>query len=190
MRRQLLAGVRMILILTVVLGLAYPLLVTGIVQLTMPNRANGSLVSVDGEVVGSGLLGQAFDGPEWFWSRPGAYDPTVSGPSNLGPTNPDLIASVRASIRALRETEGVGSGTPIPADAVMSSGSGLDPDISPAYARLQASRVAAARGLALDDVLALIERQTDGRTFGFLGDPRVNVLLLNLALDRLSRGST
>lgn len=188
MRRQLLSGVRMLLVLTVVLGLAYPLLVTGIAQLTMPTRANGSLVSVDGGVVGSALLGQAFDGPEWFRSRPGAYDPTASGPSNLGPTNPDLLASVREAVRALRERDSVGPGTPVPADAVMSSGSGLDPDISPAYARLQASRVAAARGLAVDDVLALIARHTEGRTFGVLGDPRVNVLLLNLALDRLARG--
>jgi potassium-transporting ATPase KdpC subunit len=188
MRRQLLAGVRMLLVLTVVLGLAYPLLVTGIAQLTMPSRANGSLMSMDGDVVGSALIGQAFEGPEWFQSRPGSYDPTASGPSNLGPTNPDLLASVREAVRALREIDDAGSGTPIPADAVMSSGSGLDPDISPAYARMQATRVAAARGLALDDVLALIERQTDGRTFGFLGDPRVNVLLLNMALDRLSGG--
>jgi potassium-transporting ATPase KdpC subunit len=189
MRRQLLAGVRMILVLTVVLGLAYPLLVTGIAQLTMPSRANGSLISVDGDVVGSELIGQVFDGPEWFQSRPGTYDPTVSGPSNLGPTNPDLLASVREAVRTVRETDGIGSDTPVPADAVMSSGSGLDPDISPAYARLQASRVAAARGLAVEDVLALVARHTKGRTFGVLGDPRVNVLLLNLALDRLARGA-
>jgi K+-transporting ATPase ATPase C chain len=186
MRRQLLAGLRMLLILTVVLGVIYPLAITGIAQLTMSDRANGSLVRSDGSVVGSELLAQAFYGDEWFQPRPGSYDPTASGPSNLGPTNPDLIDMVDSAIAAVRERDGVADGIPLPADAVMTGGSNLDPEISPAYAKLQAPRVAAARGLPVQDVLDLIDRQTVGRTFGFMGDPRVNVLLLNLALERLA----
>lgn len=186
MRRQLLAGLRMLLIFTVVLGVLYPLAVTGIAQLTMSHRANGSVVRVNGTVVGSGLLAQAFDGDEWFQPRPGSYDPTASGASNLGPLNPDLLDTVTTAIAAVRQREGLPDGIPLPADAVMTGGSNLDPDISPAYAKLQAPRVAGARGLPVQDVLALIDRQTVGRTFGFLGDPRVNVLLLNLALERLA----
>lgn len=186
MRRQLLAGIRMLVILTVVLGVVYPLAVTGIAQLTLADRANGSLVRSDGTVVGSALLGQAFEGDEWFQPRPGSYDPTASGASNLGPNNPDLIDTVKGAMAALRESDGVADGVPIPADAVTTSGSNLDPDISPAYAKLQAPRVAAARGIALQDVLDLVDRHTIGRTFGFLGDPRVNVLLLNLSLERLA----
>lgn len=186
MRRQLLAGLRMLLILTLVLGVIYPLAVTGIAQLTMSDRANGSLVRSGGTVVGSELLGQAFDGDEWFQPRPGSYDPTASGASNLGPNNPDLIDAVKSAIAKVRKQDGVADGTSLPADAVMTSGSNLDPDISPAYARLQAPRVAAARGIPVRDVLDLIDRQTAGRTFGFMGDPRVNVLLLNLALEHLA----
>jgi len=186
MRRQLLAGLRMLVILTVVLGVLYPLAITGIAQLTMSNRAGGSLVRANGRVVGSELLGQAFEGNQWFQPRPGSYDPTASGPSNLGPTNPDLSATVTKAIAAVQRQDGIAAGTLIPADAVMTSGSNLDPDISPAYAQLQAARVAAARGIPVQDVLDLIDRQTAGRTFGFMGDPRVNVLLLNLALERLA----
>ena len=186
MRRQLLAGLRMLVVLTVLLGVIYPLAVTGISQVTMSHRATGSLVRSDGTIVGSSLLAQAFDGDGWFHPRPGSYDPTASGASNLGPNNPDLIDAVKSAVDAVRKQDDVVAGTPIPADAVTTSGSNLDPDISPAYAKLQAPRVAAARGLDVQDVLALIERQTDGRTFGFLGDPRVNVLLLNLALERLA----
>ncbi|MGH2595900.1 MAG: potassium-transporting ATPase subunit KdpC [Actinomycetota bacterium] len=186
MRRQLVAAVRMLLILTLVLGVAYPLLVTGIAQLTMSHRANGSLVTSDGRVVGSELLGQGFDADRWFQPRPGSYDPTASGPSNLGPTNPDLLDSVTQAIASLRQRDGIVPSAPIPADAVMTSASNLDPDISPAYAALQAARVAAARGLPVQQILDLIDRQTAGRTFGFMGAPRVNVLLLNLALERLA----
>jgi K+-transporting ATPase ATPase C chain len=186
MRRHLLAALRMLVILTVLLGVIYPLSVTGISQLTMSHTANGSLVRSDGTVVGSVLLAQAFDGDRWFQPRPGSYDPTASGPSNLGPNNPDLIDTVRSAVDNLRRRDDMAVGTPIPAEAVTTSGSNLDPDISPAYAKLQAPRVAAARGLDVQDVLALIDRQTAGRTFGFLGDPRVNVLLLNLALERLA----
>jgi potassium-transporting ATPase KdpC subunit len=186
MRRHLLVGLRMLLILTVVLGVIYPLAVTGIAQLTMSHRANGSLVDADGTVVGSALLAQAFDGDKWFHPRPGSYDPTASGASNLGPNNPDLIDAVKSAIAEMRKQDGITDGTPLPADAVTTSGSNLDPDISPAYAKLQASRVAAARGIPLQDILDLIDRQTAGRTFGFMGDPRVNVLLLNLALEHLA----
>ncbi len=186
MRRQLLAGLRMLLILTIVLGVIYPLAVTAIAQVTMSDRANGSLVRSGGSVVGSELLAQAFDGDQWFHPRPGSYDPTASGASNLGPNDPDLIDAVTSAIAAVREQDGVPVDTAIPADAVTTSGSNLDPDISPAYAKLQAPRVAAARGLRVQDILDLIDRQTAGRTFGFMGDPRVNVLLLNLALERLA----
>ncbi len=122
-------------------------------------------------MVGSELLAQAFEGDEWFRARPGSYDPTASGPSNLGPNNPNLIDTVTSAVDAVRVLEGVGAGTEVPADAVTTSGSNLDPDITPAYARLQAPRVAAARGLEVQAVLDLIDRQTTGRTFGFLGDP-------------------
>ena len=186
MRRQLLAGLRMLLILTVVLGVTYPLAVTGIAQLTMSDPANGSLVRSDATVVGSELLAQAFVGDEWFQPRPGSYDPTASGPSNLGPTNPDLIDTVESNIAAVSERDGILDGATLPADAVTTGGSNLDPDISPAYAKLQAPRVAAARGLSIQDVIDLIDRHTVGRTFGFMGDPRVNVLLLNLSLERLA----
>jgi potassium-transporting ATPase KdpC subunit len=182
MRRQLVAAVRMLVVLTILTGVVYPLVVTAVAQTTMPARADGSLVRVDGRVVGSSLLGQAFTGPQWFHPRPGSYDPTASGPTNLGPTNPKLIAAARIRIAS------IGNDGAVPADAVTSSASGLDPDISPAYASLQVSRVAAARGMPASAVLALVERMTAGRTFGVLGEPRVNVLLLNLGLARLASG--
>ena len=186
MRRQLIAGLRLLAVLTVVVGVVYPLCVTGIAQLTMSNRANGSLAHSHGAVVGSELLGQPFDGDEWFQPRPGSYDPTASGPSNLGPSDPGLIEAVRSASEAVRAREGLADGAPLPTDAVMTGGSDLDPDISPAYAKLQAPRVATARGLPVRVVIALIDGQTLGRTFGFMGDPRVNVLLLNLALEHLA----
>jgi K+-transporting ATPase ATPase C chain len=171
----------MLVVLTVLLGIAYPLVVTGIAQGVFDGRADGSLVEADGTVVGSSLIGQAFEGPEWFIGRPDAFDPAASAPSNLGPSNPDLGAAVEERVAAITDADAPPG--PIPADAVTSSASGLDPDISPAYARLQAPRVADARGLELDQVLALIDEHTEGRTFGFLGEPRVNVLELNLALE-------
>jgi K+-transporting ATPase, C subunit len=186
-RRQIVASLRMLLVLTVVTGVIYPLLVTAIAQTTMSRSANGSLVSVNGRVVGSSLLGQAFEGPEWLHPRPGSYDPTASGPTNLGPSDPSLIAVVKKRIASVRAQPGASS-APIPADAVTTSASNLDPDISPAYARLQAPQVAAARGLPLAQVLALVDRMTVGPTLGVLGDPRVNVLSLNLALERLASG--
>jgi K+-transporting ATPase ATPase C chain len=183
MRRQLLPAIRMFLVLTVVCGLVYPMVVTAIAQVTMRGRADGSLVSVKGQVVGSSLLGQPFTGSQWFHGRLDPFDPTASGATNLGPTNADLIAADR---KAVAKLVAAGASGPIPADAISGSGSGLDPDISPAYARLQAPSVAAARGLAVNDVLALVEEHTQDRQLGFLGDPHVNVLALNLALEQLA----
>jgi potassium-transporting ATPase KdpC subunit len=182
-RRQFLAGVRVLLVLTVLLGVLYPLAVTGLAQVTMPGRANGSLVRSEDQVVGSALIGQAWAGPEWFHGRPDAFDPTASGATNLGPSSEQLAEAMRAAAGEVARTEGWAG--LIPTDAVSGSGSGLDPHISPEYARLQAPRVATARGLEAEQVLALIDRFTEGRTLGFLGEPRVNVLLLNLALSGL-----
>ena len=182
-RRQFLAGVRVLLVLTVLLGVLYPLAVAGIAQVTMPGRANGSLVRSGDQVVGSALIGQEFTGPQWFHGRPDAFDPTASGASHLGPSNELLAGAMRRVAEEVARAEGWAG--LIPADAVSGSGSGLDPHISPEYARLQAPRVAAARSLETEEVLRLIGRLTEGRTLGFLGGPRVNVLLLNLALSGL-----
>jgi potassium-transporting ATPase KdpC subunit len=188
MRRQIVASVRMLLAFTLVTGVVYPLLVTGIAQMTMKHRADGSLVSAGGRVVGSSLIGQAFTGDRWFHGRPDTYDPRASGPTNLGPSNRQLISTTAAAVEALRAQEGLGANASIPADAVTGSGSGLDPDISVAFAQLQAPRVARVRGLRLAGVLALIDQQTQGRVGGILGDPRVNLLSLNVALERLASG--
>ncbi len=182
-RRQVFAAVRVLLVLTIVLGVLYPLAVTGLARLAMPGRADGSLVESGGEAVGSALIGQEFSGPDWFHGRPDPFDPSASGATNLGPSNGLLAGAVaRAAFEVALREQWAG---PIPADAVSGSGSGLDPHISPEYARLQAPRVAAARGLGMEEVLDLVDRLTEGRTLGFLGEPRVNVLLLNLALSGL-----
>ena len=171
------------LALTVLTGVAYPLAVTGVAQVAFPSRADGSLIERDGRVVGSRLIGQGFEAPRYFRPRPSAagdgYDAMSSAASNLGPTNDDLIAAVHER-RAVYERA---NGSSAPVDAVTSSGSGLDPHISPANARAQAPRVARARRLELELVLRLVEEHTDGRSLGFLGEPGVNVLELNLALD-------
>ena len=195
MRRQLLTGLRMIVAMTVVAGLAYPLVVGGAARLLFAKQAGGSLVHRNGRVVGSTLIGQTFNGPtgqpdpRYFQPRPSAagqgYDPTASGGSNLGPSNPALLDAVAGRIAAYRRLNGLGADQPVPVDAVTASGSGLDPDISVANARLQAGRVAAARGVALDRVLELVSSHTDGRPLSILGEDTVNVLDLNLALDRL-----
>ena len=182
--RQSVAGLRLLLVLTVVLGLAYPMAVYGVGRL-VPDRADGSMLTVDGSVVGSRLIGQAFDGDEWFLPRPSVagdgYDPLASGASNLGPENPDLLATVTERKQEVADREGVDPSA-VPADAVTASGSGLDPDISPEYARLQVDRVARARGLDPDAVRQLVDDHVQGRDLGFLGAPHVNVLELNAAL--------
>ena len=187
MRRQLAPAVIVFLALTLLVGVAYPLAVTGLAQLAFPHRADGSLVERDGRVVGSRLVGQAFAGARYFHPRPSdageGYDAMASAASNLGPTNPELVRQVRSRRVAYRRDNGLRPGQQVPVGAVTASGSGLDPHISVANAGLQATRVARARGLALDDVLALVASHTDGRSLGFLGEPGVNVLDLNLALD-------
>ncbi|WP_258725894.1 potassium-transporting ATPase subunit KdpC [Cellulomonas sp. NS3] len=185
--RQSAAGLRVLLVLTVVLGLAYPLAVHAVGRL-VPDRADGSLLRVDGVVVGSRLLGQSFEGDEWFQPRPSAagdgYDPLASGASNLGPENPDLLATVHERRREVAAREGVPPDA-VPADAVTASGSGLDPHVSPAYADLQVARVAAARDLDPALVRDLVEDATEGRTLGVLGEVRVDVVEVNAALAML-----
>ncbi len=172
---------------TLLFGVAYPLVELCIGQVAFHDKVNGSLIEVDGAVVGSELIGQGFAAPEYFHPRPSAagtgYDGVASGGSNLGPTNPDYLATVEERAKAYRADNGLPAGAEVPADAVTASASGLDPHISIANAQLQAPRVAETRGMPLDEVLALIEAHTDGRPLGVLGDPGVNVLQLNLALD-------
>jgi K+-transporting ATPase ATPase C chain len=187
LRRQVAPAVVAFLAFTLVTGLAYPLLVTGIAQVVFPGRADGSLVERGGRVVGSSLIGQPLAGERYFHPRPSAagagYDAMASSASNLGPTNPALLRTVRQRIRKYRQENRLGPADVVPVDAVTASGSGLDPEISVANARLQAARVARARGLPVARVLALVSRHTTGRALGFLGEPGVNVLELNLALD-------
>jgi len=177
------------IVFAIILCGIYPLIVYGAGQLFFPNKANGSLIEgKDRRLVGSELLGQMFSGEKYFHPRPSAagtgYDATASGASNLGPSNPLLLADVRARVAAYRRLNGLAANTPVPVDAVTASASGLDPAISPANARLQAPRVARARGLSLARVLTLVRANTDGRSLGILGEPGVNVLELNLALDK------
>jgi K+-transporting ATPase ATPase C chain len=180
-----------LLLLTLITGVAYPLLVTGIAQAVFPSQAQGSLIVKDGKVVGSRLIGQPFDDPKYFWSRPSATSPFAdnagsSSGSNLSPTNPDLIKAVQGRVDALRAAD-PGNTAPVPVDLVTASGSGLDPHISPAAAFYQAPRVARARNLPPETVRELVERHIEGRFLGFLGEPRVNVLALNMALDAAAR---
>jgi potassium-transporting ATPase KdpC subunit len=208
---QLWAGVRTVLVLTVILGLGYPLVMTGIAQVALNSNADGSLVHHDGAVVGSDLIGQDFtvpvvsadgkpkldaDGnrvykpdPMYFQSRPSAagtgYDPLSSSASNLGPENPELVKLVNERREAVAKFNGVDPAD-VPPDALLASGSGLDPQISPAYAELQVPRVARERGMSESEVQDLVDQNTEGRTLGFLGEPTVNVLKLNLALDNAS----
>jgi K+-transporting ATPase ATPase C chain len=189
---QILPGLRIKLFMTILLGVAYPLAITGICRIIFPRQANGSLITAGDRVIGSELIGQNFTKPEYFHPRPsaagsGGYDATSSGGSNYGPTNQKLIDRVRASIEAFRK-ENPDYREPIPADLLTASASGLDPHISPDSARAQAPRVAKARGVPLDQVNGLIARFIERPDLGLLGEPRINVLKLNLALDsRFSR---
>jgi K+-transporting ATPase ATPase C chain len=179
----------LLLVLTVITGVVYPLVVTGLAEVLFPHQAAGSLVMRSGKVIGSSLIGQSFSDPKYFWSRPSAtspqpYNGLASGGSNLGPLNPALMDVIKARVDALRAVD-PGYTAPIPVDLVTASASGLDPDISLAAAHYQAPRVARVRGLKLAAVQALIARHARGRLFGWLGEPRVNVLELNLALDEV-----
>ncbi|WP_428156462.1 K(+)-transporting ATPase subunit C [Brevundimonas sp.] len=185
MVNQLRPALVMTALFTLLLGLAYPLAVTGIAQVAFPDQANGSLVrDAGGQVVGSSLIGQPFAGATYLHPRPSAagdgYDAAASSGSNMGPLNPDLTARVAETAQAIRAEDAPGV---IPADAVTTSGSGLDPDVSPAYARLQAARIARARGVPVQQVQSIIDARTEGAFLGFIGQPHVNVLMTNRALD-------
>ena len=189
--RQLRPALLSLVVFTVLLGVAYPFAVLAVNQVAFHDQANGSLIEVDGKVVGSKLIGQGFAAPEYFHPRPSAagagYDGASSSGSNLGPTNPDYLKSVQERAVAYRKENGLAKDAPVPADAVTASGSGLDPQITPANADLQAPRVAEARNLPVKQVRALIQDHVQERPLGFLGDPGVNVLELNLALDRTGK---
>ena len=190
MKRLMLNTVAMLVLMSAILGLLYPLATTGLAQLLFPAQANGSLVSKDGKAVGSRLIGQSFTEPKYFWGRPSATSPMAnngasSTPSQKGTTNPALTDAAKQRIDALRAAD-PGNTAPVPVELVTASGSGLDPEISPAAAQYQLLRVAKARGLPPAAVQQLVARFTSGRQFGVLGEPRVNVLELNLALDALA----
>jgi len=185
---EIVPALRMLAVLTVLTGVAYPLVITGVAQVAFPHAANGSLIVVDGKTLGSELIGQPFDDPKYFWSRPSAtspqpYNGASSGASNQGARNPALADAVKDRIKALRDAD-PDNKAPVPVDLVTASGSGLDPHISVAAAEYQAARVAKARGMPMERVRELVAAATDGRTLGILGESRVNVLALNLALDR------
>ena len=191
MMRLMRQSVVMLVLLSAVTGIVYPLAVTGIAQAVFPHQADGSVILKDGRAVGSELIGQAFTQPKYFWSRlPGPsavpYDAANSGGTNLGPLNPALAENVKKRVEALRAADPSARG-PVPVDLVTASGSGLDGDISPAAAEFQVARVAAARGWPVEKVRELVARNTSGRQLGVLGKPRVNVLMLNLALDEASK---
>jgi K+-transporting ATPase ATPase C chain len=186
MKTQLRPALTLLAFLTLITGVIYPLTVTGLSQVLFPHQADGSLIVIDGKTYGSELIGQQFDDPKYFWGRPSAagYNAAASSGSKLGPMNPSLKEAVQARMDALKAAD-PNNPLPIPVDLVTASASGLDPHISVASALYQVSRVAAARGLSEAEVTSLVETYTERRQFGFLGEPRVNVLLLNLALDGL-----
>jgi potassium-transporting ATPase KdpC subunit len=195
MIRVLTQSVLCLLVLTALVGIVYPLVITGIAAVVFPHQAQGSLIVRDGQTVGSELIGQPFTDPKYFWSRPSAttrdgkplpYDGLNSGGSNLGPTNPDLGKAVKERVDALRAAD-PGNAQPVPVDLVTASASGLDPDLSPAAAAYQVARVARVRGLEESVVLKLVQAHVRPRSLGVLGEPRVNVLELNLALDDRAR---
>jgi len=186
MKKNLITAVLMTIATTVLLGIIYPLVVTGLAKLLFPDQASGQLIQKDGKIIGSRIIGQTFAGPGYFHTRPSAagngYDAGNSGGSNLGPTNQKLVDRVKSDVARLQAEN---PGQPVPVDLVTASGSGLDPDISPAAAEFQVPRVVRERGLSEDQVRQLIRKHTAGRQLGFLGEPRVNVLELNLDLDTL-----
>jgi len=189
---EVVPALRMLVTLSVLTGVVYPLIMTGIAQVALPHAANGSLTVVNGKTLGSELIGQPFDDPKYFWSRPSAtspqpYNGASSGASNQGPRNPALADAVKDRIKALRDAD-PGNNAPVPIDLVTASGSGLDPHISVAAAEFQVSRVAKARGMPVQRVRDLVAGATEGRTLWVLGEPRVNVLALNLALERAGSG--
>ncbi len=188
MKKNLITAIAMTIATTVLLGIIYPLIVTGLAQVLFPHKANGQLIEANGKLIGSRIIGQAFTGPGYFHSRLSSagngYDPTASNGSQLGPTNHQLIDRVKADVATLQAEN---PGVPVPIDLVTSSGSGLDPDITPAAAEFQIPRVAKQRGLSEDRVRELVRQHTEQRQFGFLGEPRVNVLELNLALNEISQ---
>jgi len=186
-----LPSLRMLVVLSVLTGVIYPLVTWGIAQLAFPRAANGSLIEQSGKAVASSLIGQPFDDPKYFWSRPSAtspqpYNGASSSGSNQGPRNPALADAVKDRIKALRDAD-PGNNAAVPADLVTASASGLDPDISMAAAEYQLARVAKARGMSVDSVRGLVSQNTAGRTFGLLGESRVNVVMLNLALDQSTK---
>jgi len=189
MSRLIRNAVSMLLVMTVITGIAYPLLATGVAQMLFPHQANGSLIDRNGKPIGSELIGQYFDDPKYFWGRPSAttpqpYNGAASNGSNLGPSNPALRDAVQQRIDALRKAD-PGNAAPIPVDLVTASASGLDSQISPAAAQYQVARVARMRHVRVEQVQALVATFTEGRQLGLLGEPQVNVLRLNLALDGL-----
>ena len=191
MLKELKPALLMLIVLTILTGLIYPFVVTGIAQVVFPYRANGSLIQRDGKAVGSDLIGQPFSGAKYFWSRPSAtspypYNAAASSGSNQGPTNPALTDAVTARVKALRDAD-PGNTSAVPVDLVTASGSGLDPHISPAAAQYQIARVARERGWDAAAVRTLVAQHTEGRQLGVLGEPRVNVLELNLALDAMRK---
>ncbi len=191
MLAQLRPALMALAVLTLITGFLYPLAITGIAQVLFPQQANGSLIVIDGQPVGSSLIGQPFDAPKYFWGRPSAtapfpYNAAASSGSNLGPTNEALIKAVQIRIDALKAAD-PGNPLPLPVDLVTASGSGLDPHVSPASAAYQVRRVARARKMEEDAVRQLVSQHTEGRQLGILGEPRVNVLALNLALDALAQ---